>query len=174
MPLGHVTCTYVNQGHGALAITKKDGKGHAVNGAVFLITGPGGYSHSFTTGAGGVDGVIYVDGLAAGSYTASETSAPTGYAKADPSSQTKSVSANGVSSSDTTFNGTTFTFTDPPLLDIQVNFRDGGSKVTSGTISCDNTTGTTDTTKATGWDTTATVTGIHAPTTVHCTITIDP
>jgi hypothetical protein len=66
------------------------------------------------------------------------------------------------------------TFTDPPTSDIQVNFRDGGSGETSATITCDNTTGTGDDTPATGWDTSRTVTGIEAPTTIHCTIEIDP
>jgi hypothetical protein len=55
-----------------------------------------------------------------------------------------------------------------------VNFRDGGSGETSATITCDNTTGTGDNTAATGWDTSQTITGIEAPTTVHCTIEIDP
>jgi hypothetical protein len=66
------------------------------------------------------------------------------------------------------------TFTDPPLSDIQVNFRDGGSGETSATITCDNTTGTGDNSPASGWDTSRTVTGVKAPTTVHCTIEIDP
>jgi hypothetical protein len=35
-------------------------------------------------------------------------------------------------------------------------------------------TGTTSTTPATGWDTSATVTGVAAPTKITCTITIDP
>lgn len=66
------------------------------------------------------------------------------------------------------------TFQDPPLSDIQVNFRDGGSNETSATITCDNTTGDTDTTPTTGWDTSETITDIEAPTTVTCVIEIDP
>jgi hypothetical protein len=87
---------------------------------------------------------------------------------------TKSVAANGAKCTDSTFGGAAYPFTDSPLSDIQVNFRDGGSGLTSATITCDNATGSTSTTTASGWDTTKTVTGIHAPTTVHCTITIDP
>jgi hypothetical protein len=66
------------------------------------------------------------------------------------------------------------TVTDPPLSDIQVNFRDQGSGETSATITCDNTSGTGSDTAATGWDTSRTVIGVRAPTTIHCTITIDP
>ena len=66
------------------------------------------------------------------------------------------------------------TFTNPPLSDIQVNFRDGGSEETSADITCDNTTGSGDNTPATGWDTSRTVTGVHAPDTVTCEIVIDP
>jgi hypothetical protein len=55
-----------------------------------------------------------------------------------------------------------------------VNFRDGGSGETSAVIACDNSTGTSDLTAASGWDTSETVTGIEGATTVTCTITIDP
>lgn len=66
--------------------------------------------------------------------------------------------------SETVANGANFTtnkptdansavFTDPPLSDIQVNFRDGGSGETSATsITYDDTTGTKTTTPATGVD----------------------
>lgn len=73
------------------------------------------------------------------------------------------------------------TFTDKPLSDIQVNFRDGGSGETNNsntTISCDNgTNGTTSTTAATNWDKSVTVTGVQTGSTdtvIDCTITIDP
>ena len=68
----------------------------------------------------------------------------------------------------------TATFTDPPLSDFQVNFRDGGSGETSAVIACDNSTGTGSDTAATGWETSRTVTGVEGATTVTCTITIDP
>ena len=174
-PGGVVTCTYVNQGHGALKITKSNGKGGGLNGATFSITGPNSYSNSVTTATvGGVAGVVCLDGLAAGSYTVTETAAPSGYAIDNANGVTKTVSANGATCSDASFAGQTFPFTDSPLSDIQVRFRDGGSTITSATISCDNSTGTTSTADTTGWDDTTTVTGIHAPTTVKCTIVIDP
>jgi uncharacterized repeat protein (TIGR01451 family) len=119
-------------------------------------------------------GSVCVGGLAPGTYTVNETSAPAGYGSA---SQTN-LSAVAVQGTNCTSNLPTgtgvVTFTNPPLSDIQVNFRDGGSGETSATISCDNTTGTSDTTATTGWDTSETVTGVNAPTTVVCTITIDP
>ena len=66
----------------------------------------------------------------------------------------------------------------PPLADIQVNFRDGGSGETSATsITCANTGTTGTTTPATGWDQSVTHTGIAidpSPRTVVCTIVIDP
>jgi Prealbumin-like fold domain len=169
-----VTCTYQNQGHGALKITKSNGKGGGLNGATFSISGPGGYTNSVTTATvGGVAGVVCLDNLAAGDYTVTETAAPSGYAIDNASGVTKTVSANGATCSGT-FTGQTFSFSDSPLSDIQVRFRDGGSGITSATISCDNSTGTTSTADTTGWDDTTTVTGIHAPTTVKCTIVIDP
>lgn len=83
---------------------------------------------------------------------------------------------NNYSNSVTTGSDGTVSFTDTPLSDFQVNFRDGGSGATSATISCDNSTGTSSTATATGWDTSLTVTGVKVSglTTVHCTITIDP
>jgi len=65
-------------------------------------------------------------------------------------------------------------FTNAPLSDIQVNFRDGGSGETSATISRDNQDGTQDTAPATGWDTTDTETGVSAPASVTSTIIIVP
>ena len=70
--------------------------------------------------------------------------------------------------------GETFTAEDTPTSRIHVSFDDEGSGATSATISCDNTTGTTSTPSESGWDLTKQVVGIHAPTTVVCTIVIDP
>ena len=167
-----VTCTYVNQQQlGAIKISKTSSKsGNALAGAHFSITGPNNYSNSVTTNSGGT---ACVDGLPFGSYTVTETSAPTGYVIDDTSGHTVTVD-NNAKCSDNPYGGETTSFTDTPTSDIQVNFRDGGSGATSATIVCDNTTGSSDTTKATGWDTSLTVTGVHAPTTIHCTIVIDP
>ena len=160
---------------GALSILKNSTKGGpvAVAGAVFSYDG----SSVTDNGAGDEDsaiGSICVSGLAPGSYTVSETTAPSGYGLDLGGSHSVTV-ANGTNCTDNLPGaGATATFTDPPLSDIQVNFRDGGSGETSAVIDCDNTTGTSDLTPASGWDTTETVTGIEAPTTVTCTITIDP
>jgi hypothetical protein len=162
---------------GALAILKNSTKGGAVanDGAVFSYDG----SSVTDNGAGDEDadvGEICVSGLVPGDYTVNETSPPTGYGGAPLSEADQVVTV--VNGTDCTATppgaGATATFSNPPLSDIQVNFRDGGSGETSAVISCDNATGDSDLTPATGWDTSETVTGIEAPTVVTCTITIDP
>jgi len=167
-----VTCTYTNkQQLGAIKISKTSSKtGNALAGAHFSITGPGGFSQNVITGS---DGTVCVDGLAFGDYTVTETAAPPGFVIDDSSGHTVTVD-NNATCTDNPYVGETTSFTDTPTADIQVNFRDGGSGETSGTISCDNTTGTGSDTAASGWDTSRTVTGVHAPTTIHCTIVIDP
>jgi hypothetical protein len=169
----HVTCTYVNQQQlGAIKISKTSSKGThpGLAGAHFSITGPNSYSNSVVTGA---DGTVCVDGLSFGAYTVTETAAPTGFAIDDSSGHSVTVD-NNAKCSDSTYVGETAPFTDTPTADIQVNFRDGGSGETSATIDCGSPGGTTDNTAASGWDTSKTITGIHAPKTVTCTITIDP
>ena len=160
---------------GALRILKNSTKGGAVTaaGAVFSYDG----SSVTDNGTGDEDpdiGQVCVSGLDLGDYLVDETSPPPGYGGASEAAQTVTV----VSGTNCTDNqpgaGATATFTNPPLSDIQVNFRDGGSGETSAVITCDNTTGTGSDTPATGWDTSRTVTGVNAPTTVHCTIEIDP
>ena len=170
---GTVTCTYINdQQLGGIAITKTSSKGTnpGLAGAQFSITKDGVAiaGSPFTSGA---NGTVCVDGLPFGDYSVTETVAPTGYSIDDTTSHTVTVDNN------TTCAGTpeTFSATDTPLSDIQVRFRDGGSGATSATISCDNgTNGTTSTADTSGWDDTTTVTGISAPTTIICTIVVDP
>ena len=125
------------------------------------------------TGTAGI-GSVCVSGLAPGTYYVNETKAPLGYGDATQANVAVTV-ANGTNCT-TARPGAAATaaFTNAPLSDIQVNFRDGGSTETSATISCDNTTGTGSDTPATGWDTSRTVTNVDAPTVVTCTITIDP
>jgi len=172
---------------GALVIKKestKTGNPLVKNaGAVFSITGPGGYSTSVkdnnnpagtATDEDSTIGQVCISGLAPGSYTVNETSPPTGYAGASQTNVGVTVTS-GTNCSTNEPTATAAVFTNPPKADIQVNFRDGGSGETSATISCDNTTGTaTSSPVPSGWTTTDTVTGISAPTTVHCTIVIDP
>jgi hypothetical protein len=172
-----LTFTDVAQ-RGALAILKNSSKGGAVlqPGAVFSYDG----SSVTDNGAGDENpatGAVCVSNLVPGGYTVNETSPPPGYGAAGAGEADQLVTVvNGTNCTDNLPGaGATATFTNPPLSDIQVNFRDGGSGETSATsITCDNTTGTSDTTPASGWDTSTTVTGVEAPTTIQCTIVIDP
>jgi len=177
---GAVTCVYTNtQQLGAIKIIKNSTKsGNGLNGATFSIT-KGGVAISgspFTTAGGGV---VCVDNLAFGDYVVTETAAPTGFAIDDAAGRTITVD-NNAGCADTTYVGESTTFTDTPLADIQVRFRDGGSGETAleAPLSCNNATGTTSTTDTTGWDDTLTVTGVKvdgsAVVTITCTIEIDP
>ena len=109
-----------------------------------------------------------------GEYTITETTAPTGYA-VDTGPKTCHCGPGSTCASPGTG---TVTFVDPPLYDIQVNFRDGGSGETSPTsISCTATDGTGSTTAATGWDDSLTFEDeplTTNPETIVCTIVVDP
>ena len=147
--------------------------------AVFTVTPPVGSAFDVTdNGAGDEDstyGEVCVSGLAPGTYSVTEKTAPAGYGSGNPGFDTSAVAAAGTNcngSHPATANSAIFR--NPPLSDIQVRFRDGGSGETSATISCDNSTGTTSTADTTTWDDTTTVTGVNAPTTIVCTIVIDP
>ncbi len=153
-------------------------------GAVFSIEGPSPSTSSFsvtddeTAAAPDEDadaGEVCVSGLAPGTYTVNETTAPSGYGGASQTDVTVEA-VNGTNCSTNLPSGTgVATFTNSPLSDIQVRFRDGGSGETSIiSMTCDNATGTSSTADTTGWDDTLTVTGVEAPTTIVCTIDIDP
>ncbi len=164
----------------AIKILKESTKGGAVSNAGAVFSYDSSSVTDTTDGTGGDEdtavGAVCVGGLAPGTYTVNETSAPTGYGAAPASEANQSaVAVQGTNCTTSVPTGTgVATFTNPPLSDIQVNFRDGGSGETSATISCDNTTGTQSTTPANGWEKTDTETGVNAPTVVTCTITIDP
>jgi hypothetical protein len=66
-------------------------------------------------------------------------------------------------------------YTNPPLGDIQVNFRDAGSGETTGMIDCEPPAGvdTPDGTPASGRDTSVTHEDLE-PGTYMCTVVIDP
>ena len=162
---------------GALKILKNSTKGSAVanDGAVFSYDG----TEVTDNGTGDEDltvGVVCVSGLTPDDYTVNEVSPPTGYGGAPASEADQVVTVvNGTNCTDALPGaGATATFTNPPLSDIQVNFRDGGSLETSAVISCDEPSGTEDTTAVSGWDTSETVTGVEGSATITCTITIDP
>jgi hypothetical protein len=177
---GSATCLYTNkQELGAIKVTKTSTKtGNNLAGAEFSVTGPNSFSTTLTTGS---DGTACVDNLAFGSYTVTETKAPTGFAIDTTAGQTVVVD-NNAKCSDSPYGGETQAFTDTPKSTIQVNFKDDGSGETGGagtTIVCSaaNGNGTDSTTPATGWDKSLTRTGIKTgatDTVITCTITIDP
>jgi hypothetical protein len=174
---GSTTCTYVNEQQlGAIKISKTSIKsGKALSGAQFSITGPNNYSNSVTTGS---NGTVCVDGLAFGAYTVTETAAPTGYSIDDTSGHSVTVD-NNAKCSDDPYVGETTSFTDTPLADIQVRFRDGGSGETTlaQALSCTGANGTSSTGATTGWDNTLTISGNKVGATdltITCTIVIDP
>jgi hypothetical protein len=168
-------CTFTNTRQtGALKILKQSTKtGNplvSTAGAVFS------YDNSSVTdnAAGDEDatvGEVCVSGLATGNHTVNETSPPPGYGDASQSNLTATVVA-GTNCTDNQPTGTAVvTFTNPPLADIQVNFRDGGSGETSATIDCSRTADST--TPPDGWDTSQTHEDLE-PGLYTCTVDIDP
>jgi hypothetical protein len=164
-------------------------------GAVFSYGPVGGSTTSVTddttTAAPDEDadiGEVCVSGLLPGQYSVDETAAPPGYGGDPGGAQTVTV----VGGTDCTppdnlpGAGATATFTNPPLADVQMRFRDGGSGETflvdsagntPGTITCNNVTGSTSNADTDGWADTTTVTGIEIGAnvvTVVCTARIDP
>jgi hypothetical protein len=183
-----VDCTFTNEKQeGALRILKNSTKsGTAVlnDGAVFSyddgVADPVPTVEDNGTGDEDPDvGEVCVSGLAPGSYTVNEDSPPDGYGDASQTDVAATVTA-GTDCDENEPSGTgEVTFTNPPLADIQVRFRDGGSEEVAldEPLDCDNATGTDDSTDTTDWDDTLTVTGVEAGSsvvTVTCTIKIDP
>lgn len=180
-PTDVLDCTYTNQLQlGALKILKNSTKGGAVAnpGAVFS------YDSATVTdnGAGDEDpdvGEVCVSGLTIGDYTVNEVSPPPGYGDATQTDVSVTV-VTGTNCTDNQPTGAAVaTFTNAPLADIQVSFRDGGSGETSlvGDITCTNTGVDPNRTAATDWDESATYSGIKidpSPRTITCTIVIDP
>jgi len=178
-------CTFTNEKQlGALAIQKNSTKGGAVAnaGAVFSF-GPGATQNVTDNGTRDEDadvGEVCVSGLTPGDYTVNETSPPNGYGSGatNPAKTVTVVTGSDCTAAKYPTGAAVATFTNPPLADLQVNFRDGGSDETSATsMSCTNTGTTANTTTTTGWDSSVTHTGIKidpSPRTVTCTIVIDP
>jgi hypothetical protein len=179
-PLDTIDCTYTNAlQRGALRILKQSSRGTLVTnpGAVFSYDG----SSVTDNGAGDEDttvGEVCVSGLLPGDYTVNETSPPPGYGAATQTDQTATVVVGTNCTDNQPTDANSATFTNAPLADIQVNFRDGSSGETSATsIECDNTGTTPSTTPATGWDSSVNHEGIPidpSPRTITCTIVIDP
>ena len=174
---------------GALMIKKESTKGTnplVLNaGAVFSVAGPSPSTTSFnvtddTTAAApdedALAGEVCVSGLAPGTYTINEVSPPTGYGAASASQANQSVTvANGTNcTTSKPGTGATATFTNAPLYDLQVNFKDDGSGETSATISCSPLEPPDSTAPPSPYTTSSTYTSRSAPQTVTCTITVDP
>ena len=155
----------------------------SVAGAVFHVTGPGGYDASVTdNGANDEDnaiGSVCISGLAPGQYTVTETTPPDGYGSGTAVDGTATAADGTNCGASKPSTAQSAVFTDPPLYDLQVNFRDGGSGETSATISCDPLEPPDSTMPPIvipPWDTSSTYTGRSGtyPQTVTCTITVDP
>jgi hypothetical protein len=189
-------CTYTNELQlGALRILKNSTKGGAVSnpGALFSVDGPDANTTAdFTVKDNNIPipagskndesttvGEVCVSGLALGVYTVNETSPPAGYGGASETNVAATVAVGTNCTNPKPTDANSATFTNPPLADIQVNFRDGGSGETSAeSIVCTNTGTAADTTTvAAGWDDSVTHEDISidpSPRTIICTIVIDP
>jgi hypothetical protein len=128
-----VTCTYVNtQQLGAIKVTKTSVKGTALAGATFSVTGPNSFSATLTSKADGTD---CVDNLPFGTYSVTETAAPSGYDIDDTTTHNVSVATN------TTCAGTpsqSLSFTDTPKADLTVTLTSEATGGTAGRITCVN------------------------------------
>ncbi len=170
IPNGHVTCTYVNKGSGAILITKTAknhnlGSGqHPLAGATFTVNGV-----SKVTDA---NGQACFDGLTIGkSYTVTETSAPAGYS-IDTTSKSVTPSRPASCTSGTP---DAVSFTDSPLTDISVNATSQVPGVTNSTITCvdSSNAGIGNSPQGPGDPVTVSAKGLK-PGTYTCTINIDP
>ena len=167
-PGSTVTCTYTNQGSGAIQVNKTGknlnlGTGpQPLAGATFMVGG-----QSKTTDA---SGTVCFEGLPLGTpITVTETAAPTGYAIDTASKSVTLTTAATCSSSPTQVN-----FTDTPLTDISVHAQAELAGATHTTISCVDSAGHKITSDVGPGDpVTLTANGL-APGTYTCTITIDP
>lgn len=175
---------------GAIRILKDSTKGDRVlvSGAIFTVTGPSPSVESFdvtddeTAAAPDEDadvGEVCVSNLVPGSYDVTEKTPPAGYSG---DVDTETVTAVGGTNCSDNLPGAagTVTFTNPPLVDIQINFRDAGSGETSITsIECiGDSNGSLmtefDGIAAEGWDTSQTHTNLVAADTITCVLVIDP
>ena len=167
-----ITCTYTNdQQLGAIKVTKVSTKNGnpPLAGAKFSVTGPGGFSTTLTTGS---DGTACVDKLLFGSYTVTETDAPTGYNLDDTSGHTVNVNVNTTCSGSP--QGTGASFKDTPLTDENIEVKSQVAGGTKSTIVCKDSLGNT---VGTGGDlaedSKQSATGLK-PGTYTCTLVIDP
>jgi uncharacterized repeat protein (TIGR01451 family) len=180
-PLNNTDTGDITVNCGALRILKqstKTGNPLVANaGTEFSVTGPSSFT-VIDNGTGDEDstiGEVCVSGLAAGEYTVSETTPPDGYGDGTATDDTGMVVTGTDCTSNQPTDANSAVFTNPPLADIQVNFRDAGSGETTATIDCEPPDGvdTPDGTPATGWDTSVTHEDLE-PGTYVCTVLVDP
>jgi hypothetical protein len=155
---------------GAVAITKDNGKGAALEGAVFSVTDADGNEVGpVTTDA---DGKACVGALSAGDYTVTETDAPDGYAL-DPDSQTVTVTG----SSGDCDTATAVNFSDTPLTDLFISATGEAAPVgtTNSQITCTDAANADigDSPSANTDPATVTANGLE-PGTYTCVVVIDP
>ena len=170
-PNGLVTCTYTNNGLGAILVTKtgknvSQGSGqHPLSGATFTVNGV-----AKTTDA---NGHACFPNLTVGqSYTVTETKAPSGYA-IDTAS--KSVTVTG-SATCTVGTPTPVSFTDSPLTDLTVTAKSEVTGATKSTITCvkqGTSTGVGNSPQGPADPATVTANGLK-PGNYTCTVNVDP
>jgi Prealbumin-like fold domain len=169
----HVTCTYVNQQQlGALRVNKTSVKGNTpIAGATFDVKNSGGTTvATLTTNSSGTD---CVSGLAFGSYTVTETGAPSGYVIDNPNPVSFTIDTNG----DCTSGAVVKNFTDTPKTDLTITATSevSGAGGTQSTITCVDSTPSNIGNSPQGPSGTANVTANGlAPGTYTCTVVVDP
>lgn len=152
--------------------------------AVFTITPPVGTAFAVTDNSTGDEdstyGEVCVSGLAPGTYTVTETTAPAGYASGNPGFDTSAVAEAGTNcSSSPPSTANSAIFRNPPLGEIEVIFRDLGSGETFSSIVCTLGTTTIDAEEENGeadptFDDTDEVFTDLEPGTYTCTVVVDP
>jgi hypothetical protein len=169
-----VTCTYANQGLGAIKITKKSSKAAATGlaGARFSIkdsTGSPITASPVTTGSGGT---VCVDHLPFGTYSVQEIAAPTGYKIDDTTAHSVSV---GAVSTCGDGQEAAFSATDTPLTDLTITATSEVSGGTQSTITCVDSSngGIGNSPQGPAGSVTATANGLK-PGTYTCTVVVDP
>jgi Prealbumin-like fold domain len=141
-----VTCTFNDQKHlGAIRVTKQSSKDSSnLNGATFTVVG-GSVNTTLTTGSGSnAAGTACIDHLPWGTYTVTETGAPSGYKIDNPTGVSVDVDHNADCAGNGTPNAPA-TFTDTPLSKITVSFESlAAGNPTSATIECSTADGSSD------------------------------
>lgn len=170
-PDSDISCTFTNTEQlGAIEVTKTSSKAAAtpLAGATFLITGSNNYSQSVTTGTGGT---ACVDNLPFGTYSVTETAAPSGYAIDTASAVSAVVNQDATCSTGPAFQ---LTFTDTPLTDVSASATSEAPGGTQSTITCvDSNSANIGNSPQSGGTVNVSATALK-PGTYTCTIVVDP